>query len=159
MTLSSQRTLSLVFFLAAVLIFSACKTRTVAPYVSPRITGRVVSVAGRSPLARVLVTRGSHKADLLSESRKGGEIMMQDPGVRTDKQGRFTLDSERALTPFRSGWHSVQLSFQLSGYEPFRTNYSILSPGLTNSLSGEPLLETGDITLTPVDRTAPRRVN
>ena len=70
----------------------------------------------------------------------------------TDRDGRFTLETERALTPFRgAGWFSVQLLFERSGYERFRTNYSSLNVS-TNSPKGEPLLDAGDILLHPVSK-------
>ncbi len=140
------------------IMITGCKTRSLLPYVSPRVTGRVVSAEEHEPLSHVLVTRGPLQPDRLSEPRKGGEIMMEKSGVRTDDQGRFVLGSERALTPFRVGWHSVQLSFELAGYQTFRTNYSITSPAATNSLSGEPLVNTGDIPLTPAAPNAPERL-
>ena len=56
------------------------------------------------------------------------------------------------LTPFRSaGWFSVQLSFQRTGYERFRTNYSTLNLS-TNSPHGEPLLDAGEIRLHPASK-------
>jgi len=69
--------------------------------------------------------------------------------ARTDRDGRFTLETERVLTPFHSaGWFSVQLLFERSGYERFRTNYSALNVR-TNSPNGGPLLDAGDILLHP----------
>ena len=80
---------------------------------------------------------------------KGGEILMAKAPVRTNGDGRFTLATERALTPFRGrNWFSVELLFERSGYERFRTNYS--RPNLiTNAPGGEPLLNAGDILLHP----------
>jgi hypothetical protein len=72
--------------------------------------------------------------------------------VRTERDGRFTLDTERVLTPFRgAGWFSVQLSFEHAGYERLRTNYSRLNLS-TNTPNGEPLLDAGDILLRPVSQ-------
>ena len=49
---------------------------------------------------------------------------MAKAAVRTDQDGRFMLDTERVLTPFRgSGWFAVQLTFEHPGYERFLTNY------------------------------------
>ena len=69
--------------------------------------------------------------------------------VRTDGDGRFTLATERVLTPFRgTDWFSVQLLFEHGGYERFRTNYSRLNL-ITNAPEGEPLFNAGDILLHP----------
>jgi hypothetical protein len=78
---------------------------------------------------------------------KGAELLLQKPAARTGRDGRFVFASERALTIFRpAGWNFVDLSFERAGFERFQTNFSILTAG-TNSPSGEPLLETGDIRL------------
>ena len=74
---------------------------------------------------------------------------MAKAAVRTDPDGRFVLETERVLTPLRgSGWFSVQLSFELPGYERFQTNYSCLNLG-TNSWKGESVLDAGNILLKP----------
>jgi hypothetical protein len=72
--------------------------------------------------------------------------------VQTDSDGRFVLDTQCALTPFRgSGWFSVQLSFEHAGYDRFLTNCSYLSLG-TNTLNGESVLDTGNIRLQPAGK-------
>ena len=83
---------------------------------------------------------------------KGGELLMAKAPVRTDHDGRFTLETERVLTPFRrAGWFSVHLLFECPGYERFRTNYSTLNVH-TNLPNGEPFLDAGDIPLQPVSK-------
>jgi hypothetical protein len=69
--------------------------------------------------------------------------------TRTDGDGRFALDTERVLTPFRgTGWLTVQLLFERAGYESFRTNYSGLNLS-TNAPEGASRLNAGDILLHP----------
>jgi hypothetical protein len=72
--------------------------------------------------------------------------------VLTDPEGRFVLDTERVLTPFRgNGWFAVQLCFEHAGYERFLTNYSYLNLG-TNSLNGESVLDAGKILMQPAPK-------
>ena len=84
-----------------------------------------------------------------STQPKGGELLMEPAGVRTDASGRFALEAERVVAVFRRGnWHSVTVSFERSGYESFQTNFT--SAGFKErSPEGVPLVNTGDILLTP----------
>ncbi len=129
---------------------AGCKSVRLGPYTSPRVTGRVLAAGSGQPLARVEVRRGARpRNNGLAGLPKGGELLIQKSGTRTDASGRFSLPSERALTLFRpSGWNFVQLSFQCAGYEPYATNYSSMS-AFTNAPHGEPLLNAGDILLRP----------
>jgi hypothetical protein len=125
-----------------------------SPFISPRVTGRVLMADTGQPLADVNVKSGAQARGYSSSLMppKGGELLMARAPVRTDRDGRFELETERVLTPFRgSGWFSVQLLFEHSGYERFRTNYSTLNVR-TNSPTGEPLLDVGDILLHPASR-------
>lgn len=88
---------------------------------------------------------------------KGGELLMAKAPARTGRDGRFTLDAERALTPFGGvGWFSVQLSFQHPGYERFQTNYSRLDLS-TNAPAGKAVLDAGDILLHRTPNSPPVR--
>jgi hypothetical protein len=124
-----------------------------SPFVSPRVTGRVLAADSSQPLADVTVKSGAHAGDFRGDMPpKGGELLMAKAPVRTDSDGRFTLETERVLTPFRgAGWFSLRLSFQHTGYERFQTNYSRLNLS-TNAPGGEPLLNAGDILLHPVSK-------
>ena len=143
-----SRLLTLLLLAAAV---AGCRSLRLGPYTSPRVTGRVLAADTRQPLAGVQVTRdGGERMHGVGEPPKGGELLLQQQAVETDGGGQFAFPSERALTVFRpAGWDSVLLAFQRTGYERFRTNYSIVTAG-TNSPTGEPLLEAGDILLRPV---------
>jgi hypothetical protein len=127
-----------------------CKSMPFSPFISPRVTGRVLAADNRQPLADVIVKSGARAGGFRGGMPpKGGELLMAKAPVRTDRDGRFTLDTERVLTPFRgTGWFSVQVSFQHAGYERFQTNYSRLNLS-TNAPDGEPLLNAGDILLHP----------
>jgi len=75
---------------------------------------------------------------------------MRKPDIQTDANGGFRMGSERVLTLFRfGGWDSVRLFIQRPGYITLQTNYSGASLQVTNTLSDEPLVETGDILLQP----------
>ncbi len=130
-----------------------CKGLRLGPYTSPAVTGRVVAADSRQPLAGVDIERdGSFRSRDIGSPPKGAEFLLQNYTTQTDRDGKFFLRSERALTIFRpSGWASLQLSFHRAGYERFETNYSILT-ATTNSPRGEPILETGDIALRPVGK-------
>src|SRR5262249_420999 len=85
---------------------AGCKS--VSPYVSPRVEGRVVDAQNHQPIAGVKVQRlsSSHNTD---QPRKGGELMAHAPVVvLTSEDGAFVLDSIRSLTFLRkTGWYSV----------------------------------------------------
>jgi hypothetical protein len=140
------------FFLAAV-VLAGCKSMPLSPFISPRVTGRVLAADTSQPLAGVTVKSGAQaRGDRGGMPPKGGELLMAKASMRTDRDGRFTLETERVLTPFRgAGWFSVQLLFERPGYERFRTNYSTLNVR-ANSPNGEPLLDAGDIPLHPVSK-------
>ena len=137
----------------ASLMLAGCESMSVSPYVSPRITGRVVAADTHQPLADVKVIVGRPSTDARGTTPpKGGELMQRAAPVRTDQEGRFLLESERVLSPFAgSGWFSVTLTFERAGYERFFTNYSRLNLQ-TNTWNGEPVLHAGDILLQPAQK-------
>ena len=134
-------------------LLAGCESVTMTPYVSPRITGRVVAADTHLPLSDVKVTVGKPTGDVRSTTpAKGGEMLQRPTPVQTDQTGHFLLDSQRVLSPFSgSGWFSVTLTFERAGYERFFTNYSRLNLK-TNTWNGEPVLHAGDIPLQPAPR-------
>ena len=128
-----------------------CKSHPVSLLVSPRVTGRVLAADTRQPLAGVKVMTGGQAAALTGAvPPKGGQLLTIQAPVLTDREGRFTLSSERVLTPFGgAGWLSVQLLFERPGYERFQTNYSYANLS-TNSSNGQPVLDAGTILLQPL---------
>ena len=139
-------------FLAA-LALAGCSGMPFSPLISPRVTGRVLAADTRAPLADVKVLSGKHAEGWRGGTPpKGGELLLAKAPVETGPDGRFALETERVLTPFRGGdWFSVQLVFERAGYECFWTNYPTAILG-TNSPNGEPVLDTGDILLQPRPR-------
>ena len=137
----------------AAFALAGCKGISLAPFISPRVKGRVVAADTLQPLADVTVKSGTQATGYRAGMPpKGGELLMAKAPVRTDRDGKFTLETERVLTPFRaSGWFSIHLLFERPGYERFRTNYSTLNLS-TNSPNGEPFVNAGDILLNPVAR-------
>lgn len=129
---------------------AGCKSRPLGPYVSPRVTGRVLAGDSGLPLAGVKVTRGKANSYLTTGTAlKGGELLMLKVPVQSGRDGRFVLTSERVLSVVRgAGWNYVALSFERSGYQSFRTNCSIsLASTPTN---GQPVLDVGTIRLQPL---------
>ena len=134
-------------------VLAGCKLTPFSLFISPRVTGRVLAADTSLPLAGVTIKSGAQATGYRpGMPPKGGELLMAKAPVRTDRDGRFTLETERVLTPFRrAGWFSVQLLFECPGYERFRTNYSTLNV-TTNLPRGEPLVNAGDIRLQPVSK-------
>jgi hypothetical protein len=137
----------------AALALAGCQSRPLSPIVSPRVTGRVLAADTKQPLADVkVINTGDTEHSDRTVPPKGGQMLMVSPPVSTDRDGRFVLEPERALTPFRgAGWFSAQLLFERSGYERFVTNYSYLNLR-TNTWKGEPALDAGDILLAPAHK-------
>jgi hypothetical protein len=132
------------------LAVSGCKSHPLSLTISPRIIGQVRAADTGKPLADVKIMSGDQARALSSPFPvKGGERLMTKAPVETDADGKFVLDAQRALTPFRgSDWFSVQLSFEHPGYERYLTNYSYLNLG-TNTLNGDTVLDAGIIRLQP----------
>ena len=137
----------------AAIALAGCESHPFSPYVSPRVTGRVVAADTGQPVGGVRITTGSQAAVRGNAvPPKGGQVMETKPPAQTDHDGRFLLESERVLTPFgRSGWFSLQLLFERTGYDRFLTNSSRISLR-TNTWKGEPVLDAGDILLQPAHK-------
>ena len=128
---------------------AGCKSGFWGPYVAPCVQGRVLDAGTGRPLAGAKVSR-TRPPERGGQSLKGGELLMRKPDIQTDANGCFRMGSERVLTLFRfGGWDSVRLFVQRPGYVTLQTNYSGASLQVTNTLSDEPLVETGDILLQP----------
>jgi hypothetical protein len=151
-TLASPDALKPALGLASLLLtcaLVACKTHSPSQYVAPRVMGRVLDQQTHQPIPDVRVRRirpegGAHTRD----TPKGGQLMEQSPAARTGKDGTFVLQSVRDLVLFRMiGWYSVSLSFEHTRYERFVADYTLANA--TNTAKGEPVVNTGDILLTP----------
>ncbi len=139
--------------LAAALLAAGCQSRDYTHYTSPEITGRVLAADTRQPLANVSVQRAvpeNFASDWSFGSPKGGTLLMQPVGARTDADGRFVLGSKSVLSPFSSpGWWNTPLVYQRAGYETFQTNYTG-SNMVSHTSAGVPVLNVGDVLLPPV---------
>jgi hypothetical protein len=135
--------------IAIMLLLVGCKSNSPSHYVSPRVIGRVLDQQTRQPLAGVQVKRvvPDYEAGTLDPVR-GGEGLQQTQPLHTAADGTFDLDSKKSLALFRDiGWFDVEISFVHRGYEHFVTNYP---PRMaTTSSKGEPVIQAGDILLTP----------
>jgi hypothetical protein len=118
-------------------------------YVSPQVGGRVLAADTRLPLANATVRRVSPDRNAAATPPKGGQLLKESGGVRTDAGGRFFLDGERAITLIRrGGWHSVTLSFTHAGYREYQTNYTA-ARSAEQPPDGAPLVNAGEVILQP----------
>jgi len=147
MRISNRLHRSLALTLAALAIVG-CQSTSPSRYSSPRITGRVLDAQTQQPIPGVQVRRLTPQDPNVDQAIKGGQNLEKSPAVRTDRDGNFVLVSQKNLTLFsRLGWYSVTLSFACPDYERLTTEYTLLNA--TNTPSGEPLVQAGEIRLQP----------
>jgi hypothetical protein len=150
MQLSKFATLSLLL-----VVLSGCQSGKLTHYTSPEVTGRVLAADTHLPLAHADVSRA--EPENFSEywsfgSPKGGTLMMQPIGARTDADGRFRLNSKSVFALFmKPGWSSVSVSYSHAGYESYQTNYTGTNV-TSQTAAGVPVVDVGDIVLQPVAR-------
>jgi hypothetical protein len=129
-------------------VTAGCKSAS--PYISPRVDGRVLDADSHQPVPNVFVSRVNPNPQPKSdEPPKGGQLMERSrDGVRTSTTGTFSLDSVRDFEPFaHTGWYSVTLAFEHPGYQRKTATYTISDA--TNSATGEPMIQAGEIFLVP----------
>jgi hypothetical protein len=133
------------------LAMAGCQSGGVTHYIAPEVTGRVLASDTHQPLANATVPRGgSGQGFEPFGPPKGGQLLIETSGVRTDADGRFMLQSKSVFALFRSpGWWSAPVTVSHSGYETFQTNYTAGDNVTTNSATGAPLVDAGDILLSP----------
>lgn len=149
MKFPTQKLINLGFLLV---LLAGCQSGGFTRYISPQISGRVLAADTRQPLAGVNIARIIPQNAEAFGPPKGGQILIQPIGVRTDAEGRFVLDSERAFAVFRqTGWWSVPISFCCSGYESLQRNYTATNV-TSHTDAGAPMIEAGDILLHPLPR-------
>ena len=149
--IKGQGTVSRQFALLLLAVaLAGCSSIGFSCYSSPRVTGQVLAADTRQPLPDATVKRVvAYPTDGEDTAPKGGQLLMRSDGVRTDADGRFTLDAVRVVTLFRrGGWHSVPVAFERAGYESFQTNYAS-ADFKQRSPEGVPLVDAGDILLKP----------
>jgi hypothetical protein len=136
--------------LAVACVLAGCKTHSASQCVSPRVVGRVVDRSTHQPIADVQVQRVSANENIPPmDPVKGAQLIGQAPAIRTGPDGLFVLDSVRSVALFRKlDWISVSLAFEHPGYEHLETRYSFTTA--TNTAAGEPVVNAGDVTLTPL---------
>ncbi len=132
---------------------AGCQSGKYSYYVSPRVTGRVLAADTQQPLDQATVRRVAPVASAGEATpSKGGQLLMQPGGVRTDADGRFALDGERVVAFFHHrGWHSVTVAFECAGYESLQTNFTATS-FKERTAEGVPWVNAGDILLRPKPR-------
>jgi len=144
-----MKPLSIRFAWTSVVALAAASAGCQSPsqYVSPRVEGRVVDEQTQQPIQGVSVRRGSDMPQSMEQPR-GAQKLVQPPPIYSGADGRFVLGSARDLAFIRRlHWYSVTLSFSHSGYEPLTRTYSLNDS--TNTTAGEPLIQAGDIPLSP----------
>ena len=138
--------------LAGACLLAGCQSSPVlnSEYISPRVEGRVLDAATTQPIRNVSIRRlAPGQTEVVSAPAMGSRTLEQTPAIRTDRDGRFDLDSERDLTLLRrSGWYAVTLAFTHKGYQPFVTNYTLANANVAPS--GEPVVHAGKILLQPL---------
>jgi hypothetical protein len=136
-------------FVIVAFAWAGCKSPSPSQYSSPRITGRVVDAQTRQPIAGVQVRRLTPDQDPnVDQAIKGGQRVEQTRAVRTSGDGTFVLVSQRNLALFqRLGWYSVTIAFSHPRYERLTTEFTLANA--TNTPTGEPLVQAGDIRLQP----------
>jgi hypothetical protein len=140
-------------FIKIAISLAGCQPGGVTHYISPEVTGRVLAADTHSPLANATVERaGPDQKYEPSTLPKGGQLQIQTGIVRTDASGRFELASKSVFALFRQpGWWSVPVTFSHYGYESFSTNYT--GDNVTShSTAGAPVVDAGNILLTPVSK-------
>jgi len=150
MKFSKPKFIALGFLLV---LLAGCQSGKLTHYIAPQITGRVLSADTHQPLTGVNVVRtGSRWVDNSSGPVKGGQLLTQPRGVRTDAGGYFVLDGQSVFALFRqSGSWSVSVAFRFSGYASFQTNF--IGTNVTSYSAGEtPIINVGDVLLHPLGR-------
>ncbi len=143
-----QELVRLSVFLSLVLV-AGCKSHPLGPYISPRVEGQVVDAAGR-PLQHVKVIRGQPALNAIGNPPKGGQLLMAKAPEETNRQGHFTLPSERVLSIVRgSGWNEVKLTFLKPGFDAVKTNIPTKLAAISER--GEPVLHIGLVQLRPAE--------
>jgi hypothetical protein len=138
----------LILFLPVVFL-AGCQSG-VTHYIAPEVTGRVLAADTHQPLSGATVQRGGSNQGNAFQPPKGGQVLIQYDGVRTDADGKFVLQSKSVIALFRSpGWWSAPVMVSYSGYETFQTNYTGDNV-VTNTSDGPPLVDAGDILLHPL---------
>ena len=138
--------------LGLAVLVAGCQSSPVlnSQYISPRVTGQVLDAVTSQPIRNVSIRRLAPGQSVAVNSPTVGERSLEQMRVlRTDREGRFNLDSERDLTIFRrAGWYSVTVAFAHKGYEQLVTNFTLVNAVLTPS--GEPVVNAGNILLQPL---------
>lgn len=129
---------------------TGCQSDNYNHYTAPEITGRVLAADTHQPLANVHVLRGGPKDNFEPFGpSNGGKLLIQPAPVLTDADGRFVLDSKSVFALFRSAsWWSAPVTYQRAGYDTFSTNYTAANV-VSNTLAGPPVVDAGDVLLTP----------
>jgi hypothetical protein len=142
--------LSAILALLAAGTVTACKSHSPSQYISPRVTGRVVDAQTHQPLDDAFVRKVTGAQKSMDQMKGAQQIQLPAP-IRTRADGTFVVDSAQALAFFRTvGWYSVTLSYEHAGYQDLIVSYSLSQS--TNTPTGEPWVNAGDVPLEPVSK-------
>jgi hypothetical protein len=147
MSVLRRETLALALAALATLA-TGCK-HSLSQYIAPRVTGRVLDAGTHQPVSGVRVHRlGDNPPPAPGETPRGAETLKRTPGERTRTDGTFVLASKRDLAILRRvKWYSATLSFTHPRYQELTRSYT--ATNATETSSGEPWVNAGDILLSP----------
>ncbi len=134
------------------LVLTGCQSGSHAPYIAPRVIGRVLDARTSQPVPDVKIRRVTPGQEMdPTVPMHGGQVIQQNPAVYTKADGTFVLESVRDLTLLRrSGWYGVNLSFEHRNYVRRVIEYTLGKS--TNTASGEPVVPAGDVLLSPTSK-------
>jgi hypothetical protein len=119
----------------------------------------VLAADTHQPLANATIRRDSSQNFESSGPPKGGQVLIQNSGARTDDSGQFVLGGKSVFAIFHQpGWWSVPVVFSHSGYQTFETNYTATNV-TSHSDTGAPIINAGDILLQPISEENSSAIN
>lgn len=130
-------------------------------YLAPRVVGRVLDARTRAPVAnarvRHVLEAGAEVREAVPNQR-GAQRLLQSAEVQTDRQGWFSLPSQKGFfLLFQHGSGSFgSIVVEHPGYHTLRTNVTA-SPAASVQTRRGPAADAGDLMLEPKTGTARRR--
>jgi hypothetical protein len=134
--------------LVSALLLNGCHSIGFSDYVTPTISGRVLSADTGKPLSGVKVLRlNPGQSANAGSPAKGAELLQLPRPEITGADGVFVLAGSEYFTFFnRSDRWSARVAFQAAGFATLQTNYTSANI-MTNSPTPVPTVCAGDVFL------------